>query len=86
MLVAEKVTDSHGLGTMLDMEYPQIEMFINEERKTVLINMKILTTWIMCETKMPTTWCTLLQALRDIKEKKLARDITQELEQRALGK
>ena len=86
MLVAKKVTDSQNLGIMLDMDCCQIEIFTNDERRTVLVNMKILTTWISSETKMPTTWRTLLQALVDMEEKKLARDITNELEQRALGK
>ena len=86
LLVAEKITDSQNLGIMLGIECCRIEMFSSEERRIVLVNMKILTTWIKSETKMPTTWCTLLQALRDMEEKKLARDITNELEQRALGK
>ena len=86
MLVAEKITDSQNLGIMLGIKCCQIEMFSSEEKRIVLVNMKILTTWIKSETKMPTTWCTLLQVLRDMEEKKLARDITNELEQRALGK
>ena len=86
MLVATKVTDFRGLGTMLGMEYTQIEMLMSEERKTVSINMEILTTWKNSETKMPTTWRTLLQALRDIEEQRLARDITKKLDQKALGK
>ena len=83
MLVAGKISDSHGLGTMLGMDYSQIEMFISDEKKIMSVNMKILTTWIKSETKLPTTWHTLLQALRDIEEKKLAKDITKELKQRA---
>ena len=86
MLVAEKVTDFQSLGMMLDMDCCQIEIFTKDERRTVLLNMKILTTWISSETKAPTTWHTLLQALVEMEEKKLARDITNELEQRALGK
>ena len=86
MLVAAKVPDSRGLGIMLDIEDSQIEMFISDERKTVSVNMKILTTWKNSETKMPTTWRTLLQALRDIEEHRLARDITNKLELRSLGK
>ena len=85
-LVAKKITDSQHLGLMLGMDCCQVEIFKNDERKTVLVNMKILTTWINSETKIPTTWRTLLQALVDMEEKKLARDITNELEQRALGK
>ena len=83
LLVAEKVADSHGLGTMLNMEHSQIEKFVSEERKTVLVNMKILTTWKESGTKRPTTWRTLLKALRDIQRNKLAGDITKELEQRS---
>ena len=87
MLVATKVADFRDLGTMLGMEYTQIEMLItSEEKKTKSINMEILTTWKKSATKMPTTWRTLLQALRDIKEQRLARDITNKLELRALGK
>ena len=86
VLVAEKISNSLKLGLKLGMDCCQIEIFTNDERKTVLVNMKILTTWISSETKMPTTWSTLLQALRDMEEKKLARDITNEVEQRTLGK
>ena len=86
ILVTEKITDSQNLGIMLGIDSCQIEIFTKDIRDAVLVNMKILTTWIKSETKKPTTWSTLLQALRDMKEKKLARDITNELEQRALGK
>lgn len=82
-LVAEKINDSHGLGGMLNLEFSQIEMFASEKRDTVWINMKILTTWVRSETKLPTTWRTLIEALKDIKENRLARKITEKLEQRA---
>ena len=81
-LVAVKITDSQNLGLMLDMDCCQIEIFTNDIKKTVLVNMKILTTWISSETKMPTKWSTLLEELREIGEKKLARDVTNELKLR----
>ena len=80
MLVAPKVDDYHTLGTMLGLDFNRVEMFKEElGRKTVLINMKILTTWIGEETRLPTTWLTLLQALREMDMEKLAHDITEKL-------
>ena len=77
MLVAPKVNDYHDLGIMLGLDYKQVKMFENERKgNTVLINMKILTTWIGEETKMPTTWHTLIQALCDMDMKKLAHGIS----------
>ena len=82
-LVATEVTDYHALGTMLGLKHKQVKMFKKEEGgDTVLINMEILTTWIEEETKMPTTWLTLVQALSKMNMKKLAHDIIEKLEQR----
>ena len=83
MLVATKVSDYYALGTMLDLDFARVEMFENEKRgDAVLINMKILITWIAEETKMPTTWLTLIQALCEMDMKKLAHDSVEKLEQR----
>ena len=83
MLVAPKVDDYHTLGIMLGLDFNRMEMFKEElGRKTILINMKILTTWIGEETQLPTTWLTLIQALRDMDMEKLADNITNELEKR----
>ena len=80
MLVAPKVDDYHTLGIMLGLEFNRVEMLKEElGRKTVLINMKILTTWIGEQTRLPTTWLTLMQALRDVDMEKLADDITEKL-------
>ena len=81
MLVATKVDDYHGLGCMLDLDFTRIEMF-EKERKgdAVLINMKILTVWLKEETRMPTTWLTLIGALRDMDMMSLAHDLTEKLE------
>ena len=83
LLVAPKVNDYHALGVMLDLGFNRVEMFKKEQGgDTVLINMKILTTWIEEETLPPTTWLTLIQALHDMNMEKLANDITNKLEQR----
>ena len=83
MLVATEVTDYHALGTMLGLKFRRVEMFEKKHRgDPVLINMTILTTWIEEETKMPTTWITLVQALSKMNMKKLARDVIEKLEQR----
>ena len=80
MLVAPEVDDYHTLGIMLGLGFKRVEMFKDElGRKTVLINMKILTTWIEEESHLPTTWLTLIQALRGMKMKKLAHEITEKL-------
>ena len=83
MLVAKEISGYHDLGTMLGLKFRQVEMFKKEQGgDMVLINMKILTTWIAEETKMPTTWLTLVQALHDMGMKKLAHNIIEKLEQR----
>ena len=83
LLVAPKVNDYHALGVMFDLGFNRIEMFKKEQGgDTVLINMKILTTWIEEETLLPTTWLTLIQALHDMDMEKLARDIANKLGQR----
>ena len=83
MLVTTEVTDYHTLGMLLGLKFSQIEIFGNEKRgNTVLINMKILITWITQETKSPTTWLTLIQALCEMDMKKLASNIIEKLEQR----
>ena len=83
MLVAPKVNNYHALGIMLGLDFNQVEIFKEElGRKAILINMKILTTWIGEETQLPTTWLTLIQALRDMDMEKLADNITSELEKR----
>ena len=80
MLVAPKVNDYHTLGIMLGLDFKRVETFKKEHGgKTVLINMEILTTWIGEETRLPTTWLTLIQALRDMDMEKLAHDITEKL-------
>ena len=84
MLVAKEISGYHDLGTMLGLKFRQVEMFKKEQGgDTVLINMKILTTWIEEETRRPTTWLTLIRALHDMDMKKLAHDITEKLEQRS---
>ena len=83
MLVAPMIDDYHTLGIMLGLDFNRVEMFKEEHgRKAVLINMKILTTWIQEKTKLPTTWLTLIQALRDMDMNKLAGNITNKLEER----
>ena len=84
MLVAEKVCNYHALGTMLGLKFHQVEMIEKEKRgeTVVVINMKILTTWMRKETKKPVTWRTLIQALCNMNMTKLAYDIIDELEQR----
>ena len=80
-LVATEVNDYHKLGIMLGLKFNQVEMFKKEQGgDTVLINMKILTTWMEEETVRPTTWLTLIQALREMDMTKLAQDITDKLE------
>ena len=86
MFVAENIAGFPALGSMLGIKFSKIKMFQNEPTKTISITMKILTAWIKSETRMPTTWCTLLQALRDMEENSWAREITSILERRALGK
>ena len=81
-LVAPKVSDPDGLGAMLDIEAVQISMIKGAENNIVTVNMKILNVWKEEETKTPVTWRTLIDALRDLKMIKLARQITEELEQR----
>ena len=83
MLVAPKIDDYHTLGITLGLNFKRVEMFRKEHGgKTVLVNMEILTTWIGEETRLPTTWRTLLQALREMDMEKLARDITEKLRQK----
>ena len=82
-LVATEVSNYHALGAMLGLKFRQVEMIKKEQGgDPVLINMTILTTWIEEETKMPTTWLTLVQALYEMDMKKLARHIVEKLEQR----
>ena len=79
--MATEVSDYHALGTMLGLKFKRVEMFKKEQGgDTVLINMKILTTWMEEEAVRPTTWLTLIQALRDMDMRKLAQDITDSLE------
>ena len=67
MLVATKVSNYHALGAMLGLKFRRVEMIEKKHRgDPVLINMVILTTWIEEETKRPTTWVTLIRALRDM--------------------
>ena len=80
-LVATEVANYHKLGIMLGLKFNRVEMFKKEQGgDTVLINMKILTTWMEEETVRPTTWLTLIQALCDMDMTKLAQDITVKLE------
>ena len=83
MLVATKVSDYYALGTMLGLNFTRVAMIENEKmRDAVLINMKILVTWIDEETKMPTTWLTLVGVLCEMNMKDLAHDIIEKLEQK----
>ena len=84
MLVVPEINDYHALGSMLGLKFKRVEMFKKEQGgDTVLINMKILTTWIEEETLLPTTWLTLIQALHDMNMEKLAHNITNKLQQKA---
>ena len=81
--MATEVGDYHALGTMLGLKFKRVEMFKKEQGgDKFLINMKILTTWMEEETVRPTTWLTLIQALRDMDMTKLAQDITDKLKQK----
>ena len=83
MLVAPKVDDYHALGIMLGLDFNRVKMFKKEHGgETILINMEILTTWIGEEARLPTTWLTLIQALREMDMNNLAHHITNKLEQR----
>ena len=83
MLVATEICDYHKLGIMLGLKLNQVEMFRKEQgADTVSINTNILLTWKEEETKRPTTWLTLIGALRDMDMKKVAHDIVEKLEQR----
>ena len=78
MLVAPKVDDYHALGIMLGLDFKRVEMIKKEHGgKTILINMEILTTWIGEEARLPTTWLTLIQALREMDMNNLAHHITE---------
>ena len=80
-LVATEVANYHKLGIMLSLKFNRLEMFKKEESgDTILINMKILTTWMEEETVGPTTWLTLIQALREMDMTRLAQNITNKLE------
>ena len=80
MLVAPEITNYHMLGSMLGVKFKRVEMFKKEQGgDTILINMKILTTWIEEETKLPTTWLTLIKALHDMSMEKLVGDIIEKL-------
>ena len=80
MLVAEEISDYYSLGSVLEVKFERVEMFKDEYRDPILINMKVLTTWRKEETRKPITWQTLLAALRDIRLTKLADDIVRELQ------
>ena len=81
LLVAPEVSDYYSLGTMLDLKFRRVEMFDQQLRgKAILINMKILTTWVKERTREPVTWKTLISALQDICMTKLADDIFDKLQ------
>ena len=81
MLVATEVSDYYTLGTMLNLKMRHVDMFKEEHKgNVIMINMRILTKWIEAETRKPTTWQTLIAALRDIPLPKLADDILRKLQ------
>ena len=83
VLVCRKVEDYDALGAQLNLEPVQIEMFKKVDTDPLVINRKILYKWKEEETAMPTTWRTLIEALRRIEKRRLVRQITKELKTRS---
>ena len=77
--MADRVSDYHGLGTMLKLTSVQLSNIEEENRKVVRRCMEVLNTWISEKTRKPTTWWTLITALREMKLIKLARKIDREI-------
>ena len=81
-LVATKVGNPNALAAMLEVGAVQVTMIKKRESDSVNINMEILNMWKEKETRKPITWDTLIQALRDMEMNKLARELTEKLEER----
>ena len=77
ILVVPEVTDPDKLGTMLDLNKPKIKMIKKKESDLSDMNREILDTWKEEETRTPTTWRTLIQALEEMNMMKLARKLTE---------
>ena len=79
--VATKVGSPDSLGTMLKLDGVDIDMIKGEEKRTVIMNKRILGLWMENETRQPITWRTLIKALRDMKMNRLARQLEEKFGQ-----
>ena len=80
-LVANQMKNSYGLGTMLGLNFVQLSNIEGEYTEMVRRCMEVLKTWIKEETRTPVTWRTLITALREIEEIKVAGKIYREISQ-----
>ena len=78
-LVADQMSDYHGLGIMLGLSPVQLDHIEGQHPKLVRRCMEVLITWVEEETRKPVTWRTLITALRELKQKKLARKIDRKM-------
>ena len=81
LLVANEMNDSYGLGTMLRLNFVQLSNIEGQHPEMVRRCMEVLSTWIKEETRTPVTWRTLIAALWEIEENKVAGKIYHEISQ-----
>ena len=79
-IVAREMSDFHGLGTMLQVEPVELSSIEENHSKDAIRRcMEVLNRWVQQETRKPVTWRTLITVLIELKERKLARKLEQEI-------
>ena len=73
--MADRMNDYHALGTVLELDSVQLSHIEGQYPEMVRRCMEVLNTWVEKETRKPVTWRTLITALRELKQNKLARKV-----------
>ena len=79
LFVADQMSDYHGLGIVLGLSANQLRHIEGQHPEVVRRCIEVLSTWVEQETKKPVTWRTLITALRELKQNKLAGKLNREL-------
>lgn len=78
-LVADRIHNYHGLGTVLGLSPEQLKNIEAENSQVVRRCTEVLDSWVHQESRVPVTWQTLITALREINEIKIAKKIAREI-------
>ena len=79
LLVADQMSKFKGLGATLGLSLVQLRNIEGRHPEMVDRCMEVLHTWVEQETRKPVTWRTLITALREAKENKVASKVYREI-------